>query len=303
MIIYRPVIAGEFTWYVTEKEGHQLLVNIPVPIDFFSAEAAEKASFVANFEKRKNEDDVVLCVYQYVLIGQHVPTQEDRWEKRLVEIIHWEEYDKYRNFAMRTLAGFDEPMLPDATPWNELFDEKSKSDGCVWNLSTICIDVDAYLDFGVSYSEEREYAALCDYWKYVIEELIANTKHYFREDTSLSQLPLLYELKEGKNNYLGAVVDQIVKEGFPIGGYCVQYVSEIDEDTRLQMEYTFPIDGYSHAVDLEFLAPLEEDVRMFRLLVSDDPVLPVKPVKFDSNTCRFSEVSSIREALIPLPEI
>lgn len=146
MLKYRYVFCGDFyrKKIINKKlqddhDYYNFNIEVSIPINYNNKKDAIKCPCSLRFEKNK-EGHVVLNIYRrYTEIKEY----SHSWlqgmntlyseKEEIIETIKWEEYWKYKisrskkiSKDMNTLIKSKEDYVPDATPWDELFDIKNQ---------------------------------------------------------------------------------------------------------------------------------------------------------------------------------
>lgn len=114
---------------------YQFQIDVTIPIDFDTKEEAINYPCSLRFEIE--DGHVVLKIYSDWKQGLD---ENGNWfehvDGRVIETIKWEEHWKYKISRCKVLAkdmgcclDTYEDFLPDATPWDELFDIKNQPNG------------------------------------------------------------------------------------------------------------------------------------------------------------------------------
>jgi hypothetical protein len=279
MYKYRPLISGSF--YVRHKGvGYTYSIDIPVPLEFDCAEDAIHSNVFARFEKRGDDVALVIRRSEGHLGG---PVEE-------IDTILWKDYTKYRNVARE--REHEDAMLPDSTPWNELFDKDMFDDnGAAVSVDPSCICLECFPE-PANMLNDLDFAKRLDWRQYTIRELqfnsIPSTEH-IRD--------LLDELANNEHNIIDVVVDRIVEEKFPIGGYGIDYIGQLAECEG--HGYSPNVKAGDHVIDIIKNAPFRKDQLAFRMVIGDD----VRLYFFNADTYSFVEAKTIRDALYVIPEL
>lgn len=137
MLKYRHLFLGDFykTKIVNGKlyddhDFYNFQIEVPIPINYSTEEEAVRCPCSLRFEIENGH--VVLRIYSGWKQGLD---ENGKWFERVegnvVDTIKWEEYWKYKmsrsKVVSKNMGLFrdDADYLPDATPWDELFDVKS----------------------------------------------------------------------------------------------------------------------------------------------------------------------------------
>lgn len=146
MLKYRYVFCGDFYRkkilmgkLQDDLDYYNFNIEVEIPINFNTQKDAIKNIIKLRFE-RNEEGNVVLNIYERyteiryysILWGQGLNTSCTEKEK-IIETIKWEEYWKYKISRNKKIAKdmsvftkSKEDYVPEATPWDELFDIKNQ---------------------------------------------------------------------------------------------------------------------------------------------------------------------------------
>ena len=127
---------------------YQFQIDVTIPINFDTKEEAVNCPCSLRFEVE--DDHVVLKIYSDWKQGFD---ENGKWYEHVdgneIETIKWEEHWKYKISRCKVLAkdmgcclDCNEDFLPDATPWDELFDIKNQPKGWKCTVESLGYDID-----------------------------------------------------------------------------------------------------------------------------------------------------------------
>lgn len=153
---YRYVFSGDF--YRKKLENGKLYddhdyynfqIDVQIPIDYDTKEEAAACPCSLRFEVE--DGHVVLRVYSD---WQQGFDKNHNWHEgvdgAVVATIHWKEYLRYKTSRSKVISkkmgcfiDAGEDYIPDATPWDELFDIKKQPEGwqCTVEPQAYSIDI------------------------------------------------------------------------------------------------------------------------------------------------------------------
>lgn len=116
--------------------GPNYMIEVPIPIDYETEDDAISCAVSLRFEEENGH--VVLRIYER---GESGTDSNGHWLEHVsgnvIETIHWEDIYKYRHASKSRLPAKEMPIwadtnidyIPDATPWDVIFEETFKLPG------------------------------------------------------------------------------------------------------------------------------------------------------------------------------
>ncbi len=142
MLKYRYLFYGDFYRKIMrdgklydDLDYYNFQIEVPIPIDYNTKDEAIHCPCSLRFETENGH--VVLKIYSNWHQGlDEKGTWNEHVEGVVIETIKWEEHWKYKISKSRVIAkdmgafiDASADYIPDATPWDELFDIKNQPDG------------------------------------------------------------------------------------------------------------------------------------------------------------------------------
>lgn len=116
--------------------GPNYMIEVPIPIDYETEDDAIHCAVSLRFEEENGH--VVLRIYER---GESGTDSNGHWLEHVsgnvIETVHWEDIYKYRHASKSRLPAKEMPIwadtnidyIPDATPWDVIFEETFKLPG------------------------------------------------------------------------------------------------------------------------------------------------------------------------------
>lgn len=116
--------------------GPNYMIEVPIPIDYETEDDAISCAVSLRFEEENGH--VVLRIYER---GESGTDSNGHWLEHVsgnvIETVHWEDIYKYRHASKSRLPAKEMPIwadtnidyIPDATPWDVIFEETFKLPG------------------------------------------------------------------------------------------------------------------------------------------------------------------------------
>lgn len=135
MYKYRYLFYGDFFGKLhKDQDYYDFQIEVTIPIDYNTRNEAIHCPCSLQFEKENGH--AVLHIYSNWLQGKN---KKGNWfehvEGEIIETIQWQEHWKYKisrsKVFSKDMGGFVDACkdyLPDATPWDELFDIENQPD-------------------------------------------------------------------------------------------------------------------------------------------------------------------------------
>lgn len=133
-----------------DLSGPNYMIEVPIPIDYETEDDAIHCAASLRFEEE--DGHVVLRIYESWEYGTD---SNGHWFEHVsgnvIETIHWEDIYKYRHASKSRLPAKEMPIcidsnidyIPDATPWDVIFEETFKLPGfrCTLECLAYCIEL------------------------------------------------------------------------------------------------------------------------------------------------------------------
>lgn len=131
-----------------DLDGYNYSIEVPIPIKYDSVKDAKGCNCSLQFEVE--DGHVVLRVYD----GWEQGMKDGKWiehvDGNVIDTIRWEEHWKYK--MARSKGGAKEmefctdmclDYVPDATPWDDLFDIKNQPEGWCCTVESLAYSLSA----------------------------------------------------------------------------------------------------------------------------------------------------------------
>lgn len=155
MLKYRHLFSGDFYRkklvdgkLYDDHDYYNFQIEVPIPINYDTKEEAKGCPGSLRFEVE--DGHVVLRIYSN---WQQGLDKNGQWyehvDGNVIDTIRWEEYWKYKiarsKVVSNDMGGFIdawEDYVPDATPWDELFDIKNQPEGWCNTVESLAYNIE-----------------------------------------------------------------------------------------------------------------------------------------------------------------